>query len=357
MMKNYKTFITVFLLFFCATKSFSQNLYAGIEIGGRGLKVYIIDVRSVEKEIVLIENFWSDNINLLGGVIANGAISDNDMNITIQKVRVEYKKVLEEFKIDKNRIYVVISSGVAVANNIDTFVDIIKKEIDVTAGVITTEKESRFLFKSGVPIKFHDESLLLDIGSGNTKGGFLEKINGAKTFVGLNMNLGTVSLSELLNKENKLYNLNDFTAATDRYYPTLTNDLKAVFEGKSKSLDKKKIYISGGSAWAFYTLFYEDDTHRNFLEFSPDDVLKYEDELRNNFEKYTVLAKKNKEVARVLKTFTRENLVVSNSILRATIENIRDVRSKKLFFAKQPEVSWVVTYITDELAKEVKGSF
>ena len=92
-------------------------------------------------------------------------------------------------------------------------------------------------------------------------------------------------------------------------------------------IDKKKIYISGGSAWAFYTLFYEDDTHRNFLEFSPDDVLKYDDELRNNFEKYTVLAKKNKEIARVLKTFTRENLVVSNSILRATIENIRDVRS------------------------------
>lgn len=352
MMKNYKFKIIAVLLLLCSINSMSQNLYAGIEVGGKGLKVYIIDVRNIEKEIVVIENFWSDNISLLGGVIANGAMTDADMNVTTQKVAVEYKKLLEEYKIEKNKIYIVISSGVSIANNTSILVDRIKKDIDVTAGVITTEKESKFLFKTGVPIKFQEDALLLDIGSGNTKGGFIEKKDGTYTFINLNMNFGTVSLSELLSKQNKLYNFNDFVNATDSYYATLSNDIKNIFEAKNRCFDKKKVYMSGGSPWAFYTLFYEDETKLNFLEFNPADVITYDDNLRNNFEKFRVLAKKNKEAARVLKTFTRENLIVSNSILKATIANIKNIGSKKIFFAKQPEVSWVVTYICDELTKK-----
>ena len=357
MIKNYTFKIIATLLLFCSAKSVAQNLYAGIEIGGKGLKVYIIDVRSVEKEIVVIENFWSDNISLLGGIIANGAMTDSDMNATILKVAVEYKKVVDEFKIDKNKIYIVISSGVSIANNTSTLLDKIKNEINVNTGVITTEKESKFLFKNGVPTKFQEEALLLDIGSGNTKGGFIEKKNGVNGFSNLNMNLGTVSLSEVLNKHNKLLNFNDFVTATDNYYSTLSQDIKNIFEAKNGCFDKKKVYISGGSIWAFYTLFYEDDSRRNFLEFNPSDVLLYDEDIRHNFDKYVVLAKKNKEVARVLKTFTRENLIVSNSILKATLANIRNINSKKMYFAKQPEVSWVVTYISDELTKEAKGSF
>ncbi len=355
-MKNYKLkIIIVVLILFCSSKSIAQNLYAGIEIGGKGLKVYIIDVRSVEKEIVVIENFWSENIALLPGIIADGAMNESDMNSTTQKVVIEYKKVLEEYKIEKNKIYVVISSGVSIANNTNVLVEKIEKEIDITPGVITTAKESQYLFKSGVPIKFQEESLLLDIGSGNTKGGFIEKKEGANTFINLNMNLGTMSLSELLSKQNKLYNFTDFVNATDLYYTTLSDQIKKIFESNERCFSKKKIYVSGGSAWAFYTLFYEDDSRRNFLEFNPADVLTYDEDIRHNFERFTVLAKKNKEVARVLKTFTRENLIVSNSILRATLSNIKNLSSKKVFFAKQPEVSWVVTYICNELDKQSKG--
>lgn len=344
--------VLVLLLYLSTIKTVAQNLYAGIEIGGKGLKVFIIDIRSLEKDIVVIENFWSDNISLLPGIIATGAMNDTDMTTTTKKVVVEYNKVLNDFKIEKSKIYIVISSGVGIANNTNELVDKLKKEIDASVGVVTTEKESKFLFKNGVPIKSRDEALLLDIGSGNTKGGFYEKKGGLNKFINLNMNLGTMSLSELLSKQNKLSNFNDYVAATDNFYNELNNDIKQIYEAKERCFDKKKIYLSGGSPWAFYTLFYEDDSKKNFLEFNPSDVLAYDADLRNNFDKFIILAKKNKEVARVLKTFTRENLIVSNSILKATIANIKNINSKKLFFAKQPEVSWVVTYICDELTKD-----
>ena len=351
-MKNYQIKITLIILLFLSTiKVVSQNLYAGIEIGGKGLKVFIIDIRNLEKDIVVIENFWSDNISLLPGIIATGAMTDADMTVTSKKVVTEYNKVLNDYKIEKSKIYVVISSGVGIATNTNMLIDKLKKEIDTSIGVITTEKESKFLFKNGVPVKFRDDALLLDIGSGNTKGGFYDKKDGHNKFMNLNMNLGTMSLSELLSKQSKLSNFSDYVIATDNFYTTLNTDIKQIYDAKDRCFDKKKIYISGGSPWAFYTLFYEDDTKRNFLEFNPVDVLTYDSELRNNFEKFIILSKKNKEVARVLKTFTRENLIVSNSILKATIANIKNINSKKIFFAKQPEVSWVVTYICDELTK------
>ena len=357
MIKNFIFKIGVLVMFFCSSNVAAQNFYAGIEIGGKGLKVYVLDIRSLEKDIIVIENFWSENINLLGGVIANGTMTQADMTTTIDKVALEYKKVQDEYHLDKSKIYVVISSGVAIAANTTDLIDQLNKKLDTTVGVITSEKESKFLFKNGVPIKLQEDSLLLDIGSGNTKGGFIDRKDSANSFINLNMNLGTMSLSELLNKDKKLYSFNDFVAATDKYYETLNFDIKSIFDAKNRCYDKKKIYVSGGSPWAFYTLFYEDDSRRNFLEFNPADVLAYDDILRNNFDKFKNLAKTNKEAARVLKTFTRENLIVSNSILKATIANIKNMSSKKIFFVKQPEVSWVVTYISDELSKKLKGSF
>ena len=357
MVKRYFLKISIIALFFLSFRAASQNLYAGIEIGGKGLKVYVLDIRSLEKDIIVIENFWSENINLLGGVVANGAMTQADMTSTIDKVALEYKKVQDEYHLDKTKIYVVISSGVAIAANTTDLIDQLGKKIDSNVGVITSEKESKFLFKNGVPTKLQEDSLLLDIGSGNTKGGFIDRKDSANAFTNLNMNLGTMSLSELLNKDKKLYSFNDFVLATDKYYETLSYDIKSILDAKSRCYDKKKIYVSGGSPWAFYTLFYEDDSRRNFLEFKPEDVLAYDEILRNNFDKFKNLAKTNKEAARVLRTFTRENLIVSNSILKATIANIKNVTSKKIFFVKQPEVSWVVTYISDELSKKSKGSF
>ena len=98
---------------------------------------------------------------------------------------------------------------------------------------------------------------MLDIGSGNTKGGFIDRKDSANAFTNLNMNLGTMSLSELLNKDKKLYSFNDFVLATDKYYETLSYDIKSILDAKSRCYDKKKIYVSGGSPWAFYTLFYD----------------------------------------------------------------------------------------------------
>lgn len=354
---NKNKIICFILVSFINLKAIAQNQYAGIEIGGKGLKTFIIDARSVEKGIWVIDNHWFENINILSGIVQNGSLSANDIKTTTNQVVATYNKLIDQYKIDKNKIYIVISSGVSVAKNTELFAKKISEEVCIQPHIISSEIESKLLFKGCVPPKYYKESIIMDIGSGNTKGGFIETESGKTTFYDFNTDIGTMSLSNLLNKKYSTFKIQDFIGLVDEYNPKLNTDVKAMYDSQTISSNKKRVYASGGSVWAFFTLFYNDDSRNNLQEFKLQDIYKYDVILKNDFETYKDLANKNTEAARVLKTFTHENLIASNAILIATLSNIKKIESKKLFFAKQPEISWVVSYISDKLKDGTLGLF
>ena len=85
------------------------------------------------------------------------------------------------------------------------------------------------------------------------------------------------------------------------------------------------------------------------------DVLTYNDFIQNNFSKFKTLALTDKEVDKVLNTYSQENLIAANAILLSTLQNISKVESKKLYFAKQPQTAWMITFMLDTANKTEIG--
>ena len=123
-------------------------------------------------------------------------------------------------------------------------------------------------------------------------------------------------------------------------------------------LEKKdKLYLSGGAVWAFSTLFYdENDNKEHYVPLTLQDVIDYDAILKNNFSKFTTLAKTNKEAARVLGTYDQKYLISANNILVTCLESIPDYATKKILFVKEGQVTWLISFIADR-SKKVNTNF
>ena len=75
--------------------------------------------------------------------------------------------------------------------------------------------------------------------------------------------------------------------------------------------------------------------------------------MKNNFEKFVEISKTDNEVARVLKTYSRKHLISASNLLLVTLEAIPNISDKKLFFAKEGQIAWLVSYVVDR-AKKIK---
>jgi hypothetical protein len=61
--------ITLFALFFVSIITvFSQGRYGGIEIGGKGIKVSVVNVKDIETGQFEIIKFWTRNTAITRGV-------------------------------------------------------------------------------------------------------------------------------------------------------------------------------------------------------------------------------------------------------------------------------------------------
>lgn len=353
--KNYPKILFLATFFLLITKVNAQNLYAGIEIGSKGLKVYVVDIKDAAKGLFEIKENWSTNLDLQRGIMYDGELLNRDIESTGKKIQNDYNKLTKELKVDISKISVVISSGVSIAKNVNELVLKVKSVTKNEPVVVNSIQESKLMFKGAVNLKNYKDSFAIDIGGGNTKGGFVE-MDGAKiNFKDFNIDIGTVALSEMMYKKSKTYKVDEFINSLNNYIPTLNEDFKKIFNSYPTISDKKKIYLTGGATWAFFTLFNGVGAKETISEFKFADVLTYNDFIQNNFSKFKTLALTDKEVDKVLNTYSQENLIAANAILLSTLQNISKVESKKLYFAKQPQTAWMITFMLDTANKTEIG--
>ena len=72
----------------------------------------------------------------------------------------------------------------------------------------------------------------------------------------------------------------------------------------------------------------------------------------DTFEKFQTLAKTDKEIDRVLSTYSQKHLISANSILISCLQNLDIKENKKIYFVKNGQVAWLLSYIADS----AKGS-
>ena len=258
-----------------------------------------------------------------------------------------YNKLLEEHKIDKKNIFVIASSGIGMASNTDLLVTRIKELLDYDLEIITVEREARLLIAGGVPPAKYTNSLILDIGGGNTKGGYIDVKNlDNYVFYPVSMRLGTVTLTEKVRLYTQSDDFADFLQWSSSYNELLKSEITSMFNRRASSKTKKNIYFSGGAIWAFKTLT-DSKPIENFSEFGIKQVKDFKVALIFDFARFEKLALTNPEAARVIKTYDQKSLLSATNLLLGLLDNIENPDSKKYYFVKNGQMAWLVAYVLE----------
>lgn len=355
-MKSLKLQFTLILLFFTQSLLFSQendNIFAGIEIGSKGIKMSVIDVYNIKKGGFTIKSYWTENVALAKGISIDGNLAQEDIDRAANVVVTNYKKIKNEIGVVDANIFIVGSSGVAMAKNTKALIDKVKATTGKDMEFIDAQMEGKMLLKGCIPPVDYKDSMVLDIGGGNTKGGYVDVYNSENfVFFPLSLNYGTITLTEAVLKKTRNDEINEFNIKSFGFLPALREQVNAMYGSKPTALEKEKVYMSGGAVWAFYTLYY-GGAKEAFNEFKLEDVINYDAVLKNNFKKFEEQAKTDKEAEKVLKTYSQKYLISGSNILLVCLEAIPNINSKKLYFAKEGQIAWLVSYVADR-SKKVK---
>ncbi len=345
-MKLKLLFIFYFLLLNNIT--FSQELYGGIEIGSQGIKSSIIKIKNLQLESYESKEFWTTNIGLAKNLGKNGFLEEDKIDEAVKIVVADFERMQNEFKINIGNIYIVASSGVKVATNIETLIDKVRDVTMKNVNVVAIETESKLLLRGCVPQKNFMNSLILDFGGNNIKGGFvLENKNKNFAFAPLNLKFGTISFSEILNQKsgNKL-KIEPYIEEIFNYIPTLDKQFIEMLNQNDLCKTKENIYLTGGAPWAFCMMDIEV-VNDDYNQFTFLDLQNYNATLKNNFESYEKLSETNPNVAKVLKTYNRRQLLAANALLMSALENIGNLETKKIYYTKYGQIGWLISYVLD----------
>ena len=361
--KNKSQFLFFILLsFFFSINSFSQkNLYAGIEIGRRAIKTSVLDVDNIKKADYKILYFSNERISLADHVTATGEFPQEDIDKISTIIAEQLKKIREEFKITEGNIFIVAAPVFTSARNIDILRNKITTLTNKSFDIINVDEEAKILVKGAIPPVDYANALLLDIGAQTTKGGYIDELKDNRLeFIPLELDFGTMTLTDAVKKTvanpNQVNDMSTYQEKSFAFNTVLRKNVKEMVESNPLLAKKDKIYLSGGAVWAFSTLYFNENVKEHFIPLTMEDVINYDAILKNNFVKFSNLAKTSKEAESVLKIYDQSYLISANNILLSFLESFPNLATKKIYFAKEGQITWLLSYVADR-SKKVNTNF
>lgn len=346
----------------------NSNIYCGIEVGSKGVKMSVIEIGKNAKS--------SGAFNILKDTSVNTdfiSFTDPSFNATLQGFLGMYNKARDEYKIPPKRVFTVISSGVKMQSEKDNKTEWVKKLVDqfrTATGepgriveVVDVEKEAKLSHLGIVPDSRRYSTFLIDIGSGNTKGGFFPFGN-TNDFKLFQLNWGTKSTANAAEKRCEGdVSLPNFNKQMQRVLAGAENAeiIYAVNSSGAFPLSDN-IAVSGGIAWAVATLTHPELTDNPIVSVSFDEVKKFCEKLYNNYDalssKFLTVninrtAEKESAVAeinRVHKVFDQKSLMSGAGLLLKIMRQFESAfETKHFYLVKNGQVGWVSAYVDDAI--------
>lgn len=352
-MKKYFAIIGYAICLLSIATAHSQSIYAGIEIGGKGVKVSVIKIIDIQVGEFEVVKTWTRNTNITKNIDKEGNLDKLDIDDTSYVILDLINQIKIEYRISEASIFLVASSSVALAPNRTVLSEKInlltKKKLDF----MTADVESRLTIKGSIPQRDYLNSMVLDIGSGSIKGGTIElEKNRTYTFSSFGTKFGVSNLTDKLasiikNSDNKALSDNELQKVKD----SIAVPLKVMFDNVPKARDKDNIYIIGGAAWAFVVLTKPDEKEA-YQPFLQKDLIAYMNGLINNYDDFVKKEYINKDYERVIKTFSKENLIAGSLIMNQIAANVNKPSQKKFYFVRQGQVAWLIAYIVDAVREK-----
>ena len=347
------------------------NVYAGIEIGSKGVKMSLIEVTG--------SGLKNGNFNILKDTSTNTdfiTFSKESFQATLKGVTGLYSVAKKTYQIPSERIFVVFSSGVKVVSereNKTTWLYLMSdsfkvaiNEPDRNIKPIEVIDEARLSHLGIVPESKRYSTFLIDIGSGNTKGGYFPSGN-TKNFSLFQLTWGTKSIS----------NATDKRLDVDRTVDNFNKQMQRVLSGQA---DEEITYavnvsgaynmsdniaFSGGIAWATANLMYPELAENQVVPVLYDDVVKLSERVFKNYLSLsdTAIVKTiqdnsldikyiGNEIRKVNKVFDQRALMSGIGLLLKIMRQFEGVYEKKQFyFIKNGQVGWISAFVNQTISE------
>jgi hypothetical protein len=340
------------------------DLYAGIEVGARGIKLSVIEIkmsrdRQFEYTLKIDTAINTDAASL-------SYQSEKESRDAIAKLM---DIATNRFNVATKRTYIAVSSGLKQEldkyDKVNYFTQVIRpKNLDAAIPIayITPEQESELSFMGIVPSKNRFVNNQLDVGSGNTKGGYF---NRERKFMPVNFSLGTKSFQRLVEA-----NGGSSTAAfietsnqiiRDSLHKVMVDELVSKADFKAKDA----IYLSGGIVWCIASLLHpESAVINNYTELTAKDIASFRSRITTDYnslikpdlsliKKYEDLIMVEKNITRAVNTYDQKAMLAGAIWLGELVKNINTINpGKKFIFPKYAYVGWISGYIIKKVNQQ-----
>lgn len=347
----------------------NSAVYTGIEVGSKGVKLSVVEIgrNAQSRGAFNILKDTSINTDFI-------SFSQSTFQATLAGLYNLYSSATGDYKIPSKNIFTVISSGVKMqaekedkTNWINELIDSFKlkiKEPERQVVVIDVRQEARLSHLGIIPDARRYNTFLIDIGSGNTKGGYFPNGN-TNDFKLFQLNWGTKTIANATEKrleEDK--SLDNFDKQLYRVLSGAEHSdiIYAVNESGSYPVSDN-VAFSGGIAWSVATLMYPELIDNSVISVSFDEVSKFSERLFKDYaslsdvEIVNNLKDKNldktaiaKEVKRVHQVFDQKSLMSGTGLLLKLMRQFESIYEKKQFFlVKNGQVGWISAYVDQNI--------
>lgn len=349
----------------------NSSVYTGIEVGSKGVKMSVIEIGKNAQSTGAFNVIKDTSVNT--DFIS---FSQPTFAATLDGLCGLYNKATKEFKIPGKKVFTVISSGVKMQAEKDNKTLMVKELIDSFRSkigepermveVVDVMQEARLSHLGIVPDKRRFTTFLIDIGSGNTKGGFFPDGTSANNFRLFQLNWGTKST----------YNETEKRCEGDLSMPNFNKNLARVLLNAENAdiiyaVNSSGAYplsyniaVSGGIAWATATLIHPELIDNPVISITFDELVKFNDKLVKNFSALSAdfLAsnlnrpedkeRAMQEINRVHKVFDQKSLMSGAGLLWKIMRQFESAfETKHFYLVKNGQVGWVSAYVDQTISK------
>jgi serine/threonine protein kinase len=342
----------------------SGNLYGVIEVGSKGVKAEVIQELSAPNEDNL--KFKSREEIKTRDTTPSDAQAQAE---SVNAVKDAIKEIQDRFQVPCEQIVIYGSSGLAQESHKDAIAKAIQQETGRELKYISVEEEAILGFDGIVPDNRRSQVVTIDIGSGNTKGAYLEETQSgqADKYTTFGIPFGTRKFTELIDKRPAGADL--IATATAEKNKVLVPEIRNLAGRKPGLQNLPRVYLAGGISWALFTLVRpcqpeqtiatKEERIARYGRVYPEDINTfYNNAIANqatlfqpDLSKCTPEQRKIAEadLAKIQKTFKKDNLIAGAEILRALSSELNFDRRERIFFAREAIHALPIGYLKQQL--------
>jgi len=349
----------------------NSSVYAGIEVGSKGVKMSVIEIgrNAQSRGAFNILKDSSVNTDFI-------SFSEPTFHATLEGICGLYSTLVKQYKIQPRYVFTLVSSGVKIQAEkenktswINNLIDSFKlkiKDSERQVSVIDVLEEARLSHLGIVPETRRYNTFLIDIGSGNTKGGYFPNGN-TRDFKLFQLSWGTKSIANAAEKrcgdDNGILN---FNKQLYRVLSEAENSEIIYAVNESGSYPKSdNVAFSGGISWSVATLMFPELIDNSVVAVTFEQVLKFQERLHNNFSSVSEAALTRnlmdktldkdavaREVKRVHQVFDQKSLMAGTGLLIKIMRQFQSIyEGKQFYLVKNGQVGWISAYVDQTVGK------